>query len=86
MKKTIFITEECDEGSGGNLYDYDSLPAPVKTAVDEALKDEYQTYECDIYKQGLQFLFQYEKQNQVSCKIPDKETVFYMGNVTLIHR
>lgn len=52
----INIVEVCNEGSISFLYDYGKLPQNVKNKVDEALLSEDKTIECDIYKDGIQFL------------------------------
>jgi hypothetical protein len=85
IRNAIYILETCEEGSFGNFYDYDSLPKPVKDAVDKALASQYHTFTCDIYDQGLQFLMSYERTNKVDLKIKSNETVLYKGNVELIH-
>jgi len=83
MKKGIFILEICEDGSHGNLYDYDLLPAPVKSIVIVALSDPNCSVECDIYKQGLQFLMTYEAKNNLDLKIKKGECIEYIGNVEL---
>ena len=83
IKNAIFILEVCEEDTGGNLYDYDALPNPVKKVVDKALLRVDKSYLCNIYKKGLQFLMQYETQNNIDLKINPNETINYMGIVTL---
>lgn len=84
MKRGIFILETCEDGSFGNLYDYDLLPAPVKSIVNIAFSYD-NTAECDIYKQGLQFLMRYEKTNEIDLKIKKGEIIEYLGDVELYH-
>ena len=85
MKNAILISETCDEGTGAGLYDYDKLPKPVKDAVDAAMNDDG-TIECDIYAQGLQFMWSYIQQNNLPKNgylIEKDEVVNYIGGVEL---
>lgn len=84
MKRGIFILETCEEGSFGNMYDYDLLPIPVKSIVNVAFSND-NTAECDIYKQGLQFLMDYEKKNNINLQIKKGEIIEYLGDVELYH-
>lgn len=85
MKRSIYITEICSEGEGGNLFDYNLLPIPIKNAVDNALKDPNLSYVCDIYKEGLQFLWQYVEKNNIKLLISKNEQTEYLGSVCLYH-
>ena len=83
MKKLITILETCSQGTAHYAADYNLLPESVKSAVDQALLCEDKAIEVDIYKQALQYLWDYESKNSVDCEIRSGEVVENMGFVEL---
>ena len=84
--KGILINETHDEFKISKLCYYDLLPPEVKKIVDKALVPIQNGYVgCDIYEEGLQYLFDYEINSQTDVFVKIGDTVEYMGEVTLCH-
>lgn len=82
--KAINIIEVCTEDTQSQLCYYDLLPPEVKEVVDNALEPINEgSVECEIYEQGLQFLYDYEDENKVGVFVKPGDTIEYMGAVTL---
>jgi hypothetical protein len=78
MKKLIIITEHSEEGSFSIGYDYDTLPSNVKETVDKALENKYNSIECNIYENALQYLLEIKHPS-----IQKDDITVYYGNVDL---
>lgn len=84
MKKIVLITEICSAGENNEMCYYDLLPSNVKSLVDKSLKIN-DDVSCDIYKDGLQYLYRLERKNKSGVFVPKGTNGEYMGQATIYH-
>lgn len=78
MKKIVLITEICSAGENNEM------PSNVKSLVDKSLKIN-DDVSCDIYKDGLQYLYRLERKNKSGVFVPKGTNGEYMGQATIYH-
>lgn len=85
LNKAVLLIESSEEGTESHLFYYDLLPTNVRKIVDKALKKKDNEIECDIYQDGIQFLYSYEEQTKTNIKVSKGDNVEFVGVVYLEH-